>query len=1314
MIRRGLRIVVIALALLVVLAFAVAVVVWQTRRPALAARLEGLAQSYLIDNDSTRIDIGSVSGNPLGALKLHDVSLLVRDGTAWKSFATARSVKVDFSVSRLSKRGVELDAVDIERPVVSLERGASGQHLWPHFKKKGGRKGPGFTVDIKHFRVRKGLFKIDRRKDDVLFSDIDLVTSLRRDTSGVIALNGLTANFGTLPWDYTVDSLGGGLFFEGSSAGTDSLRVVTPFSSYSVRGRYAFGKEEGVALNVLIDRLSLEEMRRFEKLSFLPHEGDLAGRASVTRRGKEPTAVECGLTGAYGRHPVEALEVSAELGRGRLHSGFKLLSGGSVLEGTFSAQPESLQECAVDFKGFDPGDWPELFGQDRIPHGSLDGAFRFAGASLTSHERRGEFEVMLDGGNYAGFSFLQTNGTGEFDGQGGLTFPGIELHGAGYSANVTGSVGAKGAVEFDFDGLVKNLAEFSWVSGRFDMSGSLKVNGRLEGDGEKLLLDAALYGPVAGTSPGIVSGTMEAGIVKGQLWPVVSLEASTRFAPASLFGFGVDSVEARAVILEEAGKTGGVQLPGIEIPNVRAAGPDKMLIMGAVHAQKRDTFLTAEASVRVGSGTAQTAVTQLALAAGGTKWTSPKSFRLDWEQGILRVSELRMESRAGSLSFDGSFEPGAKKASGKLEADLVDVSTVAGGFAPVTGRLKGRVEAEREKGSTKLEVELDWKDASLSGRKFDGLSLSAVADDREINIKELELQKGQGKVDASGKVVLPSGLAGLVDTLSARHSLPAGTSADLDLNVRGLELAGLADWHPSLDSLGGKFDGSIHVEGPLEEPRIRAAAAGTGVRIKQYEVSGVNAEAELAGGVCRISRLELAERNAKGGVGGSFPLHVDLCRGRVSVPDGALDLDVRLSESDFAVASLFIKQIASSSGLIQGSVRMTGTVEDPVMDGAFRITNATLRLAGRDEVLEHLDAEVKMDEKAVELVRFSATQGEEGRLDGSGRIQIGQPQRGQYSFIVRGKKITVGDPEDMAMKFDCDLVISSVEVPDEGTFPKITGRIDLRQGIIAREFSSGVGSGGGGRWLCDVELEVPNNLWLKNIDTEVELAGSLTARKDTGGMILLGTLRILRGKYYVFDNEFRIVSGSLEFKDVGRIDPELSIEAQTSASGREILLTLTGKLSEPNIQFTCEDENLTQAEVLRLLTLGKYVETSSGQTTETGLVPGVTGTVGNYFLRQIERRLARELKWVDSIELGGSLEGGGSLNELRWGLGKYVTPEVYLRYSQGLVRSSERDVSIEYRLSELLFLRGGVVSKDRLTGKDKDEYTLDLRLKYEY
>jgi len=281
-------------------------------------------------------------------------------------------------------------------------------------------------------------------------------------------------------------------------------------------------------------------------------------------------------------------------------------------------------------------------------------------------------------------------------------------------------------------------------------------------------------------------------------------------------------------------------------------------------------------------------------------------------------------------------------------------------------------------------------------------------------------------------------------------------------------------------------------------------------------------------------------------------------------------------------------------------------------------------------------------------------------------------------------------------------------------YPKITGRIDVKQGIIAREFQATEGPQKEQRWLCDVEVEVPNNLWLKNIDAEIELAGSLTARKDVSGLILLGSLTILRGKYYVFDNEFTISSGTLEFKDVGQINPEMNIQAETRASGRRVFLLLTGKLSEPNIALSSEDANLSQTDILRLLTVGKYAAAEPGQTGEGGLVPGVTGSVGNYFLRQIERRIAKELKWVDSIELGSSMEGAASLSELRWGLGKYITPALYLRYSQGLTRTSGRDVSVEYSLSNLLFLRGGVVSRDRFTGRERDEYSLDLRLKYEY
>ena len=70
MLPKALRITIIVLALLVTVALIAAVVTWQTRQAAVAKRLESIIQEFVIANDSTRIEISSVSGNPLSSLTL--------------------------------------------------------------------------------------------------------------------------------------------------------------------------------------------------------------------------------------------------------------------------------------------------------------------------------------------------------------------------------------------------------------------------------------------------------------------------------------------------------------------------------------------------------------------------------------------------------------------------------------------------------------------------------------------------------------------------------------------------------------------------------------------------------------------------------------------------------------------------------------------------------------------------------------------------------------------------------------------------------------------------------------------------------------------------------------------------------------------------------------------------------------------------------------------------------------------------------------------------------------------------------------------
>ena len=149
-------------------------------------------------------------------------------------------------------------------------------------------------------------------------------------------------------------------------------------------------------------------------------------------------------------------------------------------------------------------------------------------------------------------------------------------------------------------------------------------------------------------------------------------------------------------------------------------------------------------------------------------------------------------------------------------------------------------------------------------------------------------------------------------------------------------------------------------------------------------------------------------------------------------------------------------------------------------------------------------------------------------------------------------------------------------------------------------------------------------------------------------------------------------------------------------------------MSEPRIELSSTG-GYSEADIIELLTIGKL--RSSETTDEEGGLDVPLPAMGNYLLRHLERRLAAQLEWVDSVELGTS---SGSTGRPYVGLGKYVTEGLFFRFEQGLSIPNERSLYMEYRLSELFRLRGGVVRYGSTGGVLEEVYSLDLRVRYEY
>jgi len=438
-----------------------------------------------------------------------------------------------------------------------------------------------------------------------------------------------------------------------------------------------------------------------------------------------------------------------------------------------------------------------------------------------------------------------------------------------------------------------------------------------------------------------------------------------------------------------------------------------------------------------------------------------------------------------------------------------------------------------------------------------------------------------------------------------------------------------------------------------------------------------------------------------------------------------------MTDGDFGVAALFVPDFASSAGKLNVTADLHGTLARPVLSGALRLVEGVLRVAGRDEVLEGLEVDASFDQRRVNVTRIVAREGKRGKVTGTGWWEAAEGRHlGNYEFRLHAIEFTATDRETYMFRFTGDFLVKDALNPSGEETYRITSvaPVSLVRGELTLDLSQPREDAGTSLpFLYDIVVDVPRNLWYRNLDTEVELMnGQLTLRNEGYRDLILGSLEV-KGKYYIYSNEFRITSGTINFTTLDRIDPDISIEAETTLPGQgdayPIYQTLSGRASQLKVHLR-DDAGDNESYLWKVLTIGQFTTAGAGSATAspTPLAPtgpDATLPVRNYLFRNAERWLA-DVGFIDTIDLKSGTATGtpssGTIGIL--GIGKYVTPELYVKYSRNFSGTAEQaqTLSAEYRVTRHLLLRGEQIRRgDLVTGLiPKQQYNLDLKVRLEY
>jgi len=211
-------------------------------------------------------------------------------------------------------------------------------------------------------------------------------------------------------------------------------------------------------------------------------------------------------------------------------------------------------------------------------------------------------------------------------------------------------------------------------------------------------------------------------------------------------------------------------------------------------------------------------------------------------------------------------------------------------------------------------------------------------------------------------------------------------------------------------------------------------------------------------------------------------------------------------------------------------------------------------------------------------------------------------------------------------------------------------------------------------------ISIDNNVARAMVSSDMVLRGTLSRP------VLFGRLETRDGTVYFRNNEFKIRHASADFADPNRLNPMITIAAETTVKGYRIKMNLEGQLDHFNMSLA-SDPPLKEMDVLALLTVGqteggiKGLEAGIGASEATSFVTGKMQDV-------IEERM-RTITGLDRFQIDPYVSKTTGTVEPRVTVSKRMLGDkVFVTYASAVGSKEEQIVKLEYFMSKNVSLIG--------------------------
>jgi translocation and assembly module TamB len=568
-----------------------------------------------------------------------------------------------------------------------------------------------------------------------------------------------------------------------------------------------------------------------------------------------------------------------------------------------------------------------------------------------------------------------------------------------------------------------------------------------------------------------------------------------------------------------------------------------------------------------------------------------------------------------------------------------------------------------------------------------------------IAVQGLRLVSGEQRIQADGVVGSPS------EALRVHAE---------NVDVAQVDALFLGD-----QRLAGRFTGDATITGTTDDPHVSATFSLNQGAFQAFKYESLTGMVDYAGRDVtldvRLQQTPTAWLTAKGRAPMSLfrPNQPSVADAPDPDAGGTVDIAIASSEVDLGIVQGFTTYVTDVTGTMQANVRLTGTGNDPHVDGTIDIRGGAFAVPDLGTNYTGLETRIDLKPDVVSIQEFKILDNRGFPMTVGGTLAVHDRSVGAVNVTVQSENFEVIDNEFADLKLDTDLRITG-----ELLKPRIAGSVEVENGtvFVARVMEAAtadpyateatvvpektVQADAGSRLFDGVELDValaiPSNLVLSGNDlrpanapieigdVNVTVGGALQVRKAPGAEArVTGEVNTIRGNYTFQGRRFDIVrDGRIRFAGTDVIDPSLDIRASRLISGVETVVRVQGTMRQPELSFS-SNPPLDQADILSLIVFNQPInELGEGQ--QATLAERATALAGGYLASGLTQAIGGALE-LDEFEIQASGERGFGPSLT---VGEQVGEHFFFRIRQGFGDAQATELILEYQLKDFLRLQG--------------------------